>query len=68
MADTLRKRGPYNKGLRADYGDATPQQVARAMMRSAPRKRVETIETLPSPTSSFWRRFSRLFVLREKRV
>lgn len=33
----LRARPPRRKGLRADYGDATPEDVARAMLR--PRQR-----------------------------
>ena len=30
----LRARPPRRKGLKADYGDATPEDVARALLRA----------------------------------
>ena len=33
----LRVRPPRRKGLRADYGDATPEDVARALLRPRPK-------------------------------
>ena len=36
MAKGKRKRRKSRKGLRADYGDATPEQVAEAVLRWNP--------------------------------
>lgn len=68
MPTVSAKRGPYKKGFRADYGDATPQQVARAMMRSVPRVPVEKDGPQLSLFGDLVQRLRRTFRLREKRV
>ena len=36
MSEKPKKRKPYRKGLKADYGDATPEEVALAVLRYRP--------------------------------
>lgn len=38
--EKAQKRGPYKKGLKADYQGATPEQVAMAVLRYRPGKAV----------------------------
>ena len=68
MSDQRGKRAPYKKGLRANYGDATPEQVAQAMIRSATRVQSESVAAPSNSVRDLMRRIWRSFSLREKRA
>lgn len=72
MSDQRGKRVPYKKGLRADYRNATPEQVARSMVRSVTRQEpIESAREVTAPPSSLRDLVSRVwrsFALREKRT
>ena len=71
MPATATKRRPYKKGFRADYRGATPEQVAQAMIRSAPRLPSEVVENATNPSSpvrDFVKRMWRSLLLREERA
>ena len=68
MSNTSARRAPYKKGLRADYRGATPEQVARAMMRPVGRVEVESVEAPSSPIRSLVQRIVRTFALRARRA
>lgn len=68
MSDQRGKRKPYQKGLRADYQGATPEQVARAMMRSSPSTEQVVVpqEVHTTTLRDFVRRIRRSFGWRER--
>ena len=68
MSDVLTRRAPYKKGLRANYGNATPQQVARAMVRPVGRVEVESVEAPSSPLRSLVRHLAKTLSLGEGRA
>lgn len=71
MSATATKRKPYQKGLRADYQGATPEEVARAMIRSAPRLPSTVVENATNPSNpvrDFVKRMWRSLLLREERA
>ena len=71
MPATATKRKPCKKGFRADYRGATPEQVAQAMIRSAPRipsAVVENVANPPNPMRDFVKRMWRSLLLREERA
>lgn len=71
MPATDTKRKPYKKGFRADYRGATPEQVAQAMIRSAPRPPSAVVENAASPSNpvrDFVKRMWRSLLLREERA
>ena len=70
-ATAAAKRKPYKKGLRADYQGATPEQVAQAMIRSAPRLPSAVVATAANPSNpvrDFVKRMWRSLLLREERA
>ena len=71
MPATATKRKPYKKGFRADYRGATPEQVARTMIRSAPplpsTVMVEVADS-SGPIRDFVKRMWRSLLLREERA
>lgn len=71
MPATAARRKPYKKGLSADYRGAAPEQVAQAMIRSAPQLPSAVVENATNPSNpvrDVVRRMWRSLLLREERA